>query len=263
MEAPWRLTADLRAMPDFVILGAMKAGTTAMFRFIGGLPGVLPARVKEVQYFSYHYDKGERWYRMHFPMRWHLECRSSITGEASPAYLFHPEAPQRCAQTVPNARLIAVLRNPIDRAYSHYVYERARGMEPLSSFSAAIEAEERRMVAPTAEESGLGRAPWRIFSYKARGRYAEQLERWYAAFDRDRLLIVQGEHLLTHPATVVAHVAGWLGVRHREPVGGYQLHNVGTYESEIDPATREALAAYFVPHNERLYTLLGYRFDWD
>src|SRR5215208_8528317 len=126
-----KATAKLRPLPDFLILGAQKAGTTALYAYLRWHPQITGPSFKEVSFFDRHYARGERWYRAHLPMR-----RSSIVGEASPSYLFHPLAPERVAQMLPNARLVALLRNPVDRAFSHYQHEVALGREPLS-FEAA------------------------------------------------------------------------------------------------------------------------------
>src|SRR6187397_1377370 len=124
-----RATSSLRALPDFLILGAQKAGTTALYSYLRRHPAIVGPSWKEVSFFDRHYARGEAWYRGNFPTRLRhalAERRAharAIAGEASPSYVFHPSAPERVAALVPDARLIALVRNPIDRALSHYHHE--------------------------------------------------------------------------------------------------------------------------------------------
>jgi Sulfotransferase domain len=138
-----RVTAPVRPLPDFLILGAQKAGTTALYAYLRRHPAITGPSWKEVSYFDRHYARGEAWYRGNFPNR--LRARDKLVGEASPSYLFHPLGPERARALVPEARLVALVRNPIDRALSHYHHEVALGRERLS-FEEALEAEERRLL---------------------------------------------------------------------------------------------------------------------
>ena len=132
-----RVTANLRDLPDFAIIGAQKAGTTSLYNFITKHPAIAPASIKEVEYFSMRYSLGESWYRSNFPMdlsRRRLAKKINqeiITGEASPYYLFHPTAPNRMKDLLPDAKLIVILRNPVDRAYSHYHHAIRRRMHSI------------------------------------------------------------------------------------------------------------------------------------
>ena len=108
-------TARLRRLPDFVIIGAQKAGTTSLYDLMTRHPSIAPAYDKELRYFSTYYDRGETWYRSNFPV-----VRGQLTGESTPSYVFYSAAPSRMKKLLPNARIIVILRNPVDRAYSHY-----------------------------------------------------------------------------------------------------------------------------------------------
>src|SRR5262249_28187228 len=158
---------------------------------------------KEVSFFDRHYARGEAWYRGHFPnalRRRAVERRTGavpLAGEASPSYVFHPFAPERVAKLVPDVRLVVLVRNPVDRALSHYHHEVALGRESLS-FEDAVEQEDGRMrgeLDRMRDPSYFSHAWWN-YTYLARGRYAEQLERWLTVFPRERLLIVPSEDLL-------------------------------------------------------------------
>lgn len=251
-------TARARPLPDFLILGAQKAGTTALYAYLRRHPGITGPRWKEVSYFDRHYRRGTAWYRGNFPVR----RGGVLVGEASPSYLFHPLAPERAAALVPDARLIAILRHPVERAYSHYQHEVAFGREPLS-FEAAIEQEETRMQGERermlADPAYFSHAWWN-FTYLARGLYAEQLERWLAAFGRERLLVLANEELSSEPAATYARVLEFLGAA---------PHELDTYPRVFDrdypdlkPETRARLAAHFAEPNRRLDELLGRDLGW-
>src|SRR5919201_3141433 len=143
-------TAPLRPLPDFLIIGAQKAGTTALYAYLRWHPGITGPSWKEVSFFDRYYARGEAWYRGNMPSRprqWLAERRNGrppLVGEASPSYLFHPLAPERVANLLPRARLIAVLRNPVDRAFSHYQHELSLGREHLS-FEEALDREDERL----------------------------------------------------------------------------------------------------------------------
>src|SRR4051794_20653441 len=144
------VTSPARVMPTFLIIGGQRCGSTSLFSYLARHPAVGRSRGKEVHFFTLEYERGLAWYRSHFPTR--LTVASTrrrlgvdmIAGEATPYYLFHPLAPYRVQAVLPEARLIAVLRDPVDRAYSHYQHEVALGVETLG-FAEAVEAESDRL----------------------------------------------------------------------------------------------------------------------
>ena len=250
-------TAGLRPLPDFLILGAQKAGTTALYAYLRWHPEITGPSFKEVSFFDRHYAKGERWYRAHMPVR-----RRSLVGEASPSYLFHPLAPERVAGMLPGARLIALLRNPVDRAFSHYQHEVALGREPLS-FEDAVDREDERM---QGELERMLRDPsyfslaWWNYTYIARGRYAEQLERWFAAFPREQLLVLFTEQLSADTAATYRRVLDFLGVTARD-LETYPRIFDRDY-ADMNPGTRARLHKEFENPNRRLASLLGRDLPW-
>ncbi|MGI9254548.1 MAG: sulfotransferase domain-containing protein, partial [Thermomicrobiales bacterium] len=176
--------------PDFIVIGAQRSGSTSLYRYLSAHPLIEAARIKELHYFSLHHQRPLAWYRSQFPLNL---PPGHITGEATPYYLFHPHAARRIAETAPRAKLIAVLRNPIDRAHSHYHHELARGVEWLS-FEDAIRAEPERIAGERERllaDPTYASAPYQSASYLSRGRYAEQLREWLDIFPRDQLLIVR------------------------------------------------------------------------
>lgn len=265
-----RWTAPLRLLPDFLVIGARCTGTTSLYSYLAAHPGVGEASRKEVHFFDQNYPRGLPWYRAHFPTlleRWSSERRLGhrfVVGEATPYYLYHPACAERVARSLPNARLIVLLRNPIDRAYSHYHQEVARGLESLS-FEEAIEREPDRLRGTDellCSEDGAASLEHRIYSYLARGRYAEQLARWFQVFPRERFLILESGELLRRPDAVMSRLFRFLDLPEFSR-SGYERRHQGSKRAPMSPGTRERLRAYFQPYNEELFDLLGQRFDWD
>jgi Sulfotransferase domain len=249
-----RLTAGARPLPDFLILGAQKAGTTALYAYLREHPEVTGPAWKEVSFFDRHYVRGLRWYRGNFPLRGR---RAAAVGEASPSYLFHPLAPERVRAALPDVRLVALLRNPVERAHSQYQHEVALGRESLP-FDDALAAEQARLageVERLTSDPGYFSHAWWDHTYAARGLYAEQLERWLTLFPREQLLVLFTDELAADPAGSYKRVLDFLGV------GGHELDSYPRiFEREyapMEPATRERLAASFAAPNRRLEQLLG------
>ncbi|MFL6021612.1 MAG: sulfotransferase family protein [Gaiellaceae bacterium] len=252
-----RATAAARPLPNFLILGAQKAGTTALYAYLRWHPQITGPSFKEVSFFDRHYARGERWYRAHMPAR-----RRPFVGEASPSYLFHPLAPQRVAQLLPNARLIALLRNPVDRAFSHYQHEVSLGREPLT-FEQAIEREETRMrgeLERMLADPAYFSEPWWNYTYVARGRYAEQLARWFEAFPREQLLVLLTEELAQDTPAAYRRVLDFLGVD-QHALSSYPRIFERAYE-QMDAATRVRLEGSFAAPNARLAELLRRDLPW-
>jgi len=234
------------ALPDFLIIGGQRCGTTSLHGYLARHPQVRVATGKELQFFSLHYGRGERWYRGHFPPA----ATGRMSFEASPLYLFHPLAAARAAKTLPEGRFIALLRDPVERAWSHYLHTRSYGQEPLD-FAAAVAAEESRLGTP----EGLRR-----YSYVSRGHYAEQLERWFAHVPRERLHVVRSEDLYADPAAAYAGILDFLGLEPFTP-DEFAVHTRRVDRSGPPEDVARALRDHFAPHNARLAALLGWPAD--
>lgn len=245
--------------PDFIILGAQRAGTTSLFRYLAAHPRVAAPRRKELHFFSHFYDRGIDWYRAQFPSD---RSERPVTGEATPYYLFHPHAPARIARDALRAKLIVLLRNPIDRAYSHYQHEVRRGDETLS-FEEAIALEPARLRGE--EDRMLADPHYRSFahqhhSYLARGHYAVQLKRWFALTHPGPVLVLPSEHLYRNPTAAFAQVTGFLGLPPVDLIDP-RAYNDDPYPP-MAPETRIRLAEYFATANGELTSLLGSDFEW-
>lgn len=241
-------------LPDFLIIGTQRGGTTSLYNYLAEHPKVAPAAVKEVHYFTLFHDRGDEWYESNFPRSRGL--RKRITGEATPYYLFHPDVPERAHRLCPDAKLIALLRDPVARAFSHYQHERRLGEEPLSFAEAIAKEDERLSGDPFVDGSH------QHFSYAARGRYAEQLRRWWSRFPRERLLILRSEDLFTDPGAVYAQTLEFLGLPNHRP-RRFEVFNAGAELDEIEPYVRHELTAYFRPHNTELYELIDRDMGWE
>ena len=259
-----RATSAARTLPDFVVIGTQKGGTTSLYDHLTQHPRVRRALGKGVHYFDEHHDRGLDWYRSQFPMAFGRDSDTAwLTGEASPDYMFLPAVPARMARAVPGVKLIAVLRNPVDRAASHHAHERSKGREPLE-LEQALEREASRLereLLRADEDHSYDSVTLRRYSYKARGRYAEQLERWLAAFPRDQVLVVSSEQLYADPRAVTADVLAFLGLP-AHPGTTYRQLNARSYTA-VPEHLRQRLLAEFRPHNERLFELLDTEFPWD
>ncbi|HET7380309.1 MAG TPA: sulfotransferase [Gaiellales bacterium] len=257
-------TRRLRERPTFLVLGGQRCGTTFLYECLRSQPGVMGAREKEVHFFDLQYHRGFGWYRSHFPTAAAVRARSAsgvsvAVGEASPYYLFHPGVPGRVAACLPDARFIVLVRNPADRAYSHYRHERRLGHEPLE-FEQALEAEEHRLAG---EEERLLRDPryasfpHRHHSYFARGCYAAQLRRWLDVFPRERFLVLASETLFADPGTAVRRALDFLGLS--GDVGGPPPGSQGSPQAPLPTDVRANLIRRYAEPNAELAQLLAGR----
>jgi hypothetical protein len=206
----------------------------------------LPLR-KEIQFLTLHWERGLPWYRRHFPA---LGDPALRTCEASPYYLFAPDAPVRAAAALPDATFIALLREPAARALSHHLHNQANGVEPLD-FESALAAEAGRLAH---DPSGRNH---RLYSYAARGLYADQIRRWRAAVG-DRLLVLLSDDLFQDPRQTFDRVQAFVGLGPWEP-DDFQVHSPhrSNHEQPVPPALQRRLQERFAAPNRELAELLG------
>lgn len=262
-------TSVFRSLPDFLIIGAQKCGTSSLYSYLCSHPGIIAASKKEIHFFDAEaFGNGINWYRAHFPYSVKKSLLGlkrggkTLTGEASPYYLFYPNAHLRIADCLPDARLIVMLRNPIDRALSHYNHQVRKGREKMS-FEEAISEEERRL---EGEKDRMRNSPgyyshnyW-AYSYLARGRYVEQLKEWLTVFSRDRFLVLSSEKFFEDPNGVYCKTLRFLGLEEM-PLLDYEKRNTGAY-GQMNDGTRQRLVEYYKPFNEALYELLDLDMGW-
>lgn len=265
--------ARYRSLPDFLVIGAQRCGTSSLYKYLGRHPRVIPSLRKEIEFFSTRYSEGEAWYRAHFPLKARMDALRAVRGypsqtfEATPDYLLHPAAAERAAQLVPDARIIVLVRNPIDRAYSHFQHNRRLGQEPLQ-FEEALDQEHVRLSGELERISHDPAYPARYlrrYSYVTRGLYAEQLAPWRAQFAADRILIVSSEDLFSRTAETFLSMLEFLGLPPWRPAA---FDNY-SYASPSDrPSTgmpddlRVRLTAVFSAPNIQFYAIAGRDFGW-
>jgi hypothetical protein len=260
-----RVTAAVRALPQFLVIGSQRAGTSSLHYWLAQHPLLQPAAIKEVHYFDgglpgkrVVWPCGTDWYAAHFPIRARLPIGTKCF-ESSPLYLFHPEAAARVASTLPEAKLVVLLRDPTQRAISHYFHEKAKGRETLG-LAAALDAEQDRL-APCWQQANYNTAAFVQKSYMARGEYAVQLERWLRYFPRSSLLLLNSEDLFSEPRRTLSSVFAFLGVEDVSADVVTTRHNRGISAQEADSCLRKRLDEHFASHNERLVELLGNGFN--
>lgn len=268
-----RATAGARALPDFLVVGTKKGGTTSLMDWLSAHPDVARLfppfqRRKSPHYFDLNYWRSGTWYRSHFRTRLTMTMHEKrtgvrpVVGEASPYYMFHPAVPQRAARLLPQAKILMVLREPVSRAYSNYWDRYETGHESLETFEAAVDAEAQRLAGVSEEQLLL--PDFYSFdhdhhSYLARGRYAEQIRRWMEHYPADKILILSATDLSKRPQESFDQVQQFLGIS-GAPVT-LRSRNARKYPP-ISEATKSRLAAYYEPYNQELYELLGRDFGW-
>lgn len=261
-------------LPDFLVIGAMRAGTTSIYRYLSAHPEVFLVP-KELQFFTVHFDEGLDWYRNRF-----RPAGDRAAGEATADYFARASAMDRIAATLPEARLIVSLRNPSERAWSHYWLLRSRGRESRS-FEAVFEQEAAALSA--------GSPPAGVI-YLPHSRYDEHLERLFRLFAPSQVHISIFERMVAEPEPFYRSVTRFLHVDPSfvpenlgDPVNAFvgfrslrlrrltqrlpqpAARVVGRFNSlrgaprpTMEDATRRRLDRYFAPHVRRVEELLGY-----
>ena len=251
----------MRALPDFIVIGGQKCGTTSLYEYLRQHPGISSNITdKEVHFFDEKFHRGINWYRSNFP----IKQQGQLYFEASPYYIFHPLAPERVHQVLPNIKLIAILRNPTERAFSHYQHQVRTGREDLD-FEQALQQEAQRLQGEDEKIIKSGRYKsfnHRKYSYIARGHYLLQLQRWLHFFDREQLMILTMEAFLQEPQRWLDAIFKFLGV---EPIkiSTKEKHNLGGYTSKMSPELKIRLDEIFAEGNDQLAEWLGRELKWE
>jgi hypothetical protein len=266
-------TVSRRSRPDFLVIGAKRGGTTSMFNYLmmhEGILGLFPQSRgrKSSDYFFKNLAKGDDWYRSHFHTQGYRDRLASrlgydpVAGEASPYYMWDPRIASAAHRVNPDLKAVALLRDPVKRAWSHYQERVANGVEPLS-FVDALEAEEARTAGETermaADPSYYSEAhDW--YSYQARGVYQPQLENWVSVFPKEQLLVLRSEDLYADVQGTFDTISTFLGV---PPV---QLPTTRTFGAgKRDPMpeqARQRLEDHFREPNRRLADYLQRDLGW-
>jgi hypothetical protein len=265
-----RLTSPARMLPGFLIVGGQRCGTTSMYRALSQHPAVLKAVLhKGVHYFDEGYARGIGWYQAHFPLRAHAHWveRSAgtapMTFESSPYYMFHPLAAQRISRDLPGVKLLVLVRDPVERAYSAHAHEIGRGYE-TEPFERALELEPSRLEGEAervvADPAYLSHSH-QHHAYRARGQYVEQLERLEGLFGRDRIHVVDSSTFWADPEPSFNAVQDFLGLPRRSGDIAFDRHNARP-RAPMSDVLRNELHEHFRPYDERLAKWLGEEPSW-
>ncbi len=260
------MTADQRMVPDFMIAGFQKCGTTSLFSYLVQHPEIAPPLKKEIKYFDLNSSQNINWYKAHFPKYADAQNdQKPITGEATPDYIFFPEIAAKIARLNSRIKLIIICRNPVDRAFSQYKYSIWRGTEYLS-FAEALEKEPERLAEAT-RFCRTNKQPlsenwaYREFSYVKRGLYAQQLENWLKVFPENQFLFLCTEELKNQPDMVLKKITDFLGIADFT-FCTREKYLQSTKAEVISPHIRQNLTAYFEQENLKLFKLIGKNFGW-
>jgi hypothetical protein len=256
-----RLTAGYRTLPDFLVIGARKCGTTSLYEYLTDHPCILPALSKEIFYFNHAYARGERWYRQHFPLererRYWSRRRGCpvLTGEATPSYFNDPVVPDRVRRMNPAIKLVVMFRDPVAAVYSAYQFGIKRGNYTSAGhpFRGLVESELGRLEAdPVATDDGALLLP--------RYAYATHLRRWYDVFPREQILLMCLEWFAAAPQAQFNRLTDFLGLP-RSADQSFAPHNVNRYPA-LEPEVQDRLRAFYRPHNRRLAGMTGLAYPW-
>ena len=182
------------------------------------------------------------------------------TYEASPHYIYHPLVPQRMYDLIPNVKIIAILRNPTERAISNYFHVRRNSWEPLPLFEALLE--EERRVGPALKAKDYNSEALRYYSYKRRGLYKEQLERYLIYFPWQQVLVLNSEELFCEPDVTLRQIFDFIEVDKNLKIKDLRPRGVADNRCKVDPDVYDYLNEYFKPHNQALYELVGKNYGW-
>ena len=261
--APWRM------LPAFSVAGAQRSGTTSLYRSLMEHPLIHPAVLRKgVNYFDLNHHRGMRWYRGHFPVRAVAERRarhlpgSPVAFDASGYYMFHPLAPGRMAADLPQLKVITMLRDPVERAYSAHRHAFARGFE-TEPFERAIDLETQRLegeVERLMADPRYQSHSHRHQAYVTRGQYVEQLERMLEFFPREQLLVVESENFFEQPEVEYSRILEFLDLPVVMPPT-FDRYNARP-RAAMSEVTRERLRHHFESYDTALAEMLGHEPAW-
>lgn len=250
---------------DFLVIGGQRCGTTSFFHYLRQHPQIYMFEGKEIHYFDRHYQNGQDWYETHFNFQ---VAPAGLIGEVSPNYMIYPYCPERVRDYNPDIKLIALLRNPIDRAYSHFMGKRITGREPCESFQKSLTLENDRISSDIKRmkvDQFYYSQSVRNFSYMHRGHYYMHLKKWLSFFSRENFLILKSEELFCNPAVQMDLVADFLNIS-KFPKIDTTPKGIGRYSHGVYPPLEkdivEFLSRKFCEDQKKLNDLLGTNIKW-
>ena len=259
------ITSPFRVLPNFFVIGAGRTGTTSLFHYLFQHPSITKSAYDELGFFDVNYHLGLNWYRSLFPsvltkIFVKLKTKAFLTYDVTPSYVRKHWVAKRIHDMFPSTKLIVVLRNPVDKSYSQYhlnvtlgekrTFEHVIKEDMDNILKWKTELKDDNYFATVVENSILGR-----------GLYAEQLPAWFDLFSKNQIMIIQSEKLSSDTKNVMNDVFQFLGLPIFD-IPNTKRVNVSQY-SKMNPETRELLINFFKPYNEKLFGLLGKKFNWN
>ena len=254
------ITASSRILPDFIINGTVRSGTTSLYYNICEHPSILSADYDEIGFFDSNYQLGINWYRSMFPTQKEIselkkKTGFAITGEDTPFYFWKKEAARRILNDLPNVKIISIFRNPIDRAYSNYNLSIRANTEKLS-FEDAIEEEMRFL-----DEHSFRESVDRQRSYITKGFYEKQINFWFEIFPKKQIHILSTEDMKKNPQDTLKKIFRFLEIPE------YTIENPHNQKAvkyeKMSEETRKLLCDFYKPHNEKFFQIIDKKFDWE
>lgn len=246
--------------PDFIIIGTQGGGTSTLKKYLTSHPKIRMA-ASEVHYFDVKYQKGLEWYMKKLPNN--EEGKYKI-GEKSPYYMFHPKIAERIKKVFPETKIIMILRNPVDRAFSQYKKNVCKHKSELLSFEKAIKMEDQRIAGETEKlmnDDTYISYNHREYSYLKRGIYIEQVKQWFEHFSRNQILVVKSERLFNQPQKALNKIFNFLGVN-KIKIDTPVIVNKTISDLKMKEKTRQRLEKFYQPYNTQLESLLNRKFNW-
>jgi hypothetical protein len=259
------ITSPLRVLPDFLVIGAGRTGTTSLYYYLDQHPSIVKSAYDEIGFFDDNFHLGLSWYHSMFPTIFtkfltKFRTKKFMTYEVTPQYIRRPWTSKRIKKTLPGIKLIIILRNPVDRTYSHYHLSRQYGEK--RDFRTVIEEDIKNISEWNIKENNDSYFANQVENSKlARGFYYEQIIKWFNIFPKEQIMIIPSEDLASETQRVLREIFYFLGlpaynIKNTEKV------NVSKY-SKMDQDTRQLLIDFFRPYNEKLFGYLNQKFDWD
>ena len=254
------ITASSRVLPNFIIIGTVRSGTTSLYYNICDHPSILPADYDEIGFFDSNYQLGINWYRSMFPTEKKMnevkmKTGYAITGEDTPFYFWKREAIKRIFDDLPNVKIIAIFRNPVDRAYSNYNLGIRAKTEKLT-FEDAIDDEMKFLDIHTFRDT-INRKR----SYLTKGMYEKQINFWLDIFPKEKIHVLSTEDMKQNPQDTLKKIFQFLGIP-EYAIKNPQEQKVAKYE-EMNVETRKKLLDFYKPYNEDFFQIIQQRFNWE
>ena len=254
------ITASSRVLPNFIIIGTVRSGSTSLYYNICEHPSILSADYDEIGFFDSNYQLGINWYRSMFPTQKKMaelkeKTGFAITGEDTPFYFWKKEAAKRILEDLPDVKIIAIFRNPIDRAYSNYNLGVRANTENLT-FEDAID-EEMKFLSKHSFRETIDRRR----SYLTKGIYDEQIRPWFEVFTKEQVHILSTDNMEKDPKNVLQKIFRFLEIPDYD-IQNPQRKKKAEYE-KMSPEIRKKLLEFYRPHNEKFFHTIGKKFEWD